>query len=343
MTTHSWPALAVPIVAAPMAGGPSTPQLVHAAAGAGGLGFLAAGYKTVTQLEAQIAETRTLGTERFGVNLFVPEPHTPPMDAVLTYRGHLAPIYTRLGISTPTPHDDDDAFAAKVQLVLEHRVPVVSFTFGLPQQEIVEQLHRNGTAVAVTVTTPDEARAALALGIDALVVQGPEAGGHRATFHVADQPTNTPLTELLGTVLALPELERDGAVIAAGGIHSAHQVRELLRLGAAAVQVGTALLRAPEAGTKPVHADALVSQQYAQTVVTRAFSGRPARGLRNAFIDEFDAAAPAAYPEVNQLTAPIRAAALDDASVQAMWAGTGHAWAQARPAAEIIAELAGGR
>lgn len=177
-----------PVVAAPMAGGPSTPELVSAAAAAGGIGFLAAGYKSVDDLMAQVAAVRDLrGSAPFGVNLFVPD---GPMDlaAARAYRDRLSHLATQFRVELPEPRDDDDAFDAKCAALLTDPVPVVSFTFGCPTPELLARFREAGTATVVTVTSATEATYADAAGADVLAVQGPEAGGHRSTFDVTTTP-----------------------------------------------------------------------------------------------------------------------------------------------------------
>lgn len=310
--------LARPVVVAPMAGGASTPDLVAAAAAAGGIGFLAAGYTSVDALMAQVARVRELGTQTFGVNLFVAG---EPIDLApaRSYRERLAPIAHRLGVDLPEPRDDDDAYEAKCEALLADPVPVVSFTFGCPSAGIVERFHRVGTATIATVTSDAEAALAAAAGVDALVVQGPDAGGHRATFDATIDPPTQPLPELLRAVRAVTDLP----LIATGGLGTPESVQAALR-DAQAVQLGTALLDADEAGTSPTYRRGLRDSRYTETVLTRAFSGRWARGLRNSFIDTYGPDAPAAYPAVNQLTGGLRRAATlaGDSDNLSLWAGT---------------------
>ncbi|MGZ4388932.1 MAG: nitronate monooxygenase, partial [Gaiellaceae bacterium] len=188
-----FPKLAHPIVQAPMAGGPSTPALAAAVSGAGGLGFLAAGYRSPDALREDVAETRRLGAELFGVNLFwIAEQE---VDA-----GAVARFAASLGPGAGEARFDDDAPAAKLDLVVGERVPVVSFTFGCPPREVVERLHDAGAAVWVTVTEPAEAETARDAGADALVVQGVEAGGHRGTFADEDGTGELGLLALLRLV-----------------------------------------------------------------------------------------------------------------------------------------------
>ncbi|WP_406196766.1 nitronate monooxygenase [Kitasatospora sp. NBC_01560] len=329
--------LAVPVLGAPMAGGATTPQLVAAVNGAGGLGFLAAGYRSAAATVEQIAQVRELTDRPFGVNLFVPAAPGDPQ-AVAGYRAQLLPEAERWGVrlpeSVPPDRDDWDAKIAAL-LALPEPVPVVSYTFGLPAPEEARALRAAGSFQVGTVTSPDEARRAAAAGMDALCVQGPEAGGHRATHAVTDRPGELPLLELLAAVRAVTALP----LIAAGGLADGAAIAAALRAGAVAVQLGTALLRADESGASAPHRAALT--ELPETVVTRAFTGRPARGLRNAFIDRYEPFAPPAYPEVHHLTQPLRAAATARADTSAMhlWAGTGHRAARPGPAADLVKEL----
>lgn len=337
MTRFDTAALEVPIIGAPMAGGPSTPELVGAVGSAGGLGFLAAGYLTTDALADQLEITRA-GTDRpFGVNLFVPQRVPVDADRFATYRRELEPIAARYGAELPAePRWSDDEFEAKVALLEAEPVDVVSLTFGCPA-DAVRRLRAAGSTVVGTVTSVEEARLAASTGVDVLCVQGPEAGGHRATFDIDAEPG----TESLDALLAEIGEATDLPLIAAGGIGDAARIAELLDAGAVAVQLGTLLLRTEEAGTKPAHADALTDPRFSETLVTRAFSGRPARGLANHFADAHSASAPPYYPQLHYLTSPLRAAAgkAGDAESLNLWAGTGHANAAAEPAEKVIGDL----
>ncbi|MEP6478920.1 MAG: nitronate monooxygenase [Rhodoglobus sp.] len=331
----SFASLRVPIVAAPMAGGPSTPELVAAVTEAGGFGYLSSGNLTPERMIGDVERTRGAGT--FGVNVFVPADLPPATGAVERYRSLLLAEATRYGVELAMPPaGDTDFYAQKVAWLVEHPVAVVSFTFGLPSTALVEQLHEGGTHVAATVTDAAEARAAASIGADSLVVQGTIAGGHRGNHSVFATPNETRLEDLLYQVRAVTDLP----IVAAGGASGARIVREYLDV-AIAVQAGTAFLLADEAGTSLVQRQAMVSGQFTETTVTRAFTGRFARGLRNRFIDEHTADAPPGYPEINLLTRPIRqaAAAAGDPSAMSLWAGTGFALAEAKPAAEIVRSL----
>lgn len=324
------------IVAAPMAGGASTPALVAAVNEGGGRGFLAAGYLELPALRERIEAVRELTERPFGVNLFVPD---DPADlaVVAAYRERLLPEAVRHGVELPSRIGPDrDGWEAKVEALLADPVPVVSYTFGLPSPAEAAAFRAVGTYQIGTVTTPAEARAAAEAGMDALCVQGPEAGGHRGTHRAADVPGTVPLLQLLAAVRAVTSLP----LIAAGGLVDGAAIAAALGAGAAAAQLGTAYLRTDESGANPLHQNALVTHRGG-TTVTRAFTGRPARGLRNAFIDRYDPYAPTAYPEVHHLTHPLRTAATRRGDLTAMhlWAGTGHLLARTGPAAELTAEL----
>ncbi|WP_104177674.1 nitronate monooxygenase family protein [Cryobacterium sp. Y50] len=328
--------LYIAIVAAPMAGGASTPNLAVAVSDAGGLGFLAGGYKTPQALAEQIVDVQQRTKNPFGVNLFVPQAPLTDRAAVETYRGMLArenPAATFGEID----ETDDDWFADKVAVVIAHKVPVVSFTFGLPPRDSVERIHSAGSFLIATVTSVPEALEAVDRGVDAFCVQGPEAGGHRGTFATRDEPGTLALGELLIAIREAVTLP----LIVAGGIHSGGQIASLLAAGAEAVQLGTALLRTDESGVNRAHQDALVDPRFTETVITRAFSGRPARALRNAFTTAHDATAPREYPQVHHLTKTVRADAArrGDPDGLALWAGTGFREASTGSAATVLARL----
>ena len=322
-----------PIVLAPMAGGPSTPPLAAAVSNAGGLGVLALGYLSAGAAAEQLAELRDLTDRPFGVNLFVPgDPN--PAELYQPYAERLRQTGLRLG----EPHFDDDDWDAKLALLSAQPPAVVSFTFGCPSAEVVSSLRSTGAETWVTVTAPEEARLAASRGVDAVVAQGAEAGGHRASFeNRADMPLYG-LLALLQLVTGAVEVP----VVATGGIATGPAVAAVLSAGAAAAQVGTAFMRAPEAGTAQALRDAVASDTPTQ--LTRAFTGRLARGIRNRFMAEHGEAAPAAYPEVHHLTAPLRAAAREAGDPESinLWAGEAHALAQELPAAEITSMLAEG-
>jgi nitronate monooxygenase len=329
-------ALDTPIVLAPLAGGPATPELAAAVSNAGGLGFLGSGYLTADALARQLRRTRELTARPIGVNLFVISGGGAGPATYSAYVASLSAEADALGVAVGEPRFDDDEFAAKVEVLLADPVPVVSFTFGLPPSDVLERLRAAGSEIWVTVTNPDEAQQARRAGAEVLVVQGAEAGGHRGSFE-DDDITPEPLVTLVEAVRATNDLP----IVAAGGIAANVHARVALDAGANAVAAGTAFMLAPEAGTAPVLRDAIASQT--PTALTRAFTGRLARGIRNRFMLEH-AGAPSAYPEIHYATAPLRAAAraAGDPDVVNLWAGVRHSQAVARPAAETVRALAEG-
>jgi nitronate monooxygenase len=328
--------LDVPIVLAPLAGGPSTPELAAAVSDAGGLGFLGAGYLTPDALRDRIRATHELTRGSIAVNLFVI--NSGPSDPAV-YSDYVASLQReaeRLGVDVGDPRFDDDEFDGKVEVLLADPVPVVSFTFGIPSADAIAALRSAGSEIWMTVTNGDEATAAFEAGADVLVAQGGEAGGHRGSFNDAPDQSVVPLVPLVEEIRTMTDLP----VVAAGGIASEVHVKRALDAGAAAAAAGTAFMLAPEAGTSATHRDAM--RLATPTALTRAFTGRLARGIRNRFmLEHLDA--PRAYPEIHYATAPLRAAGREagDPDVVNLWAGARHAMTIERPAAETLAALAG--
>jgi nitronate monooxygenase len=328
----------LPVLAAPMAGGPTTPALVVSAAETGSLGFLAAGYHSAESFGAQLDAVRAT-TERLAVNLFAPHPVPVDRAAYAAYRERLLPLAERYGVELPEqPVENDDWWADKVDVLLAAPPPLVSFTFGLPDPASAAALRRAGSLLAQTVTSADEARLAAEAGLDLVIVQSSAAGAHSGTFTPDQRPAGTPLPLLVAEVRAAVDLP----VLAAGGTSGPDDVSAALSAGATAVMVGTALLLATEAGTSAVHRAALTDAAAGEPLVTHAFTGRPARALPNAFLAEHDGYAPLGYPALHYLTSPIRraAAAAGQADYANLWAGTGYRAARAAPAAEILGALA---
>jgi nitronate monooxygenase len=330
--------LAVPVIVAPMAGGPSTPELAAAVTNAGGLGFIAAGLLNAEALAARVVAARKLTSGPLGVNLFVPQPSAGTPAEFKAYASALTDEAEHYGVRLGEPLNNDDDWAAKLDVVHDLRPEVVSFTFGLPTMDECGRLKDAGITAVATVTTVDEARTAVARGADALVGQGPRAGGHRGTFDPAARPADQPLAELLAALAA----RVDVPIVAAGGLATSDDVHRVISAGAVAAQLGTAFLRADEAGTNPVHRAALADPQFTETVVTRAFTGRYARGLRNRFIEKHEDEAPFGFPQVGMLTGPVQAASVKagDPHGTSLWAGTAFHKAKADSAAAIIWELA---
>ena len=334
-----------PVVVAPMAGGVSTPGLVIAAGQAGALGFLAAGYKSAAAMRLEIdAVSAALATPKaravaaFGVNVFVPGTPAADQAGLAAYLESLAGDLAGLGIGAGPAYWDDDDYPAKTADLVARPVPVVSFTFGCPAPGLVAALQRAGSSVWVTVTDAAEAGLAAAAGVDCLVAQGVEAGAHRGTF--ANDGTGSDLGAL-ALLTAVREVS-DLPLVAAGGFMTADLVAAGLAGGAVAVQSGTAFLRCQESGAHPLHKAALADQRFSRTEVTRAFSGRPARALANEFVAAHRDA-PAAYPEINNATRPLRAAAgqAGDADRMSLYAGEGYRLATARPVADVLDSLSG--
>ncbi|MCX4566831.1 nitronate monooxygenase [Streptomyces albogriseolus] len=337
-----------PIVQAPMAGGVSVPQLAAAVSDAGGLGFLAAGYKTADGMYQEIKQLRGLTSRPFGVNLFLPQPETADPAAVDVYAHQLAGEASWYETELGDPDSGrDDGYDAKLAVLLDNPVPVVSFHFGVPAREVIDSLHRVGTLTFVTATTAEEARAVERAGADVVIAQGVEAGGHQGTHR------DRPETDGSGIgLLSLVAQVRESVgipVVAAGGIMRGGQIAAVCAAGASAAQLGTAFVAAHESGAHALHKQALTNPLYARTELTRAFTGRPARALVNRFLREHGPYAPAAYPEVHHLTAPLRKAAAQagDAQGLALWAGQGHRMARELPAGQLVevlvAELAAAR
>jgi nitronate monooxygenase len=326
--------LRIPIVQAPLAGGPSTPELAAAVSNAGALGFLAAGYKTPGALSEEIAATRALTEGSFGVNVFAATPTEVAAGVLDAYADRVREATSQTGVEPGAPRSDDDHFEAKCEVLLADPVPIVSFTFGCPSTELVDRLQSVDSEVWVTVTNVEEAQAAAEVGADALVAQGMEAGGHRASFDDSDS-SDFGLLALLQLLTAAVDLP----LVAAGGIATGRGVAAVLCAGASAAQLGSAFMRCPEAGTADVHRDALAGD--GKTAITRAFSGRRARGIVNRFLVEHSDEAPPAYPAVHYLTAPIRAQArkTGDAELLNLWAGQAHELASEVPAGDLVRQL----
>jgi len=324
------------VVLAPMAGGPSTVGLATAVTAAGGFAFLAGAYLAPDRLRDDIVLLRSaVGGAAFGVNLFAPNAYEPGSAArVLEYASRLQPLADKAGIPLGDPIHDDDSFDAKVEVLLAERPAVVSFAFAWPPADVVDRLRAAGIEVWVTVNDASETAWADELGVDGLIAQGWEAGGHRggpvdSGHHQA--PTRL-LLQSIRAVTALP-------VVAAGGVADPGHLNGLLAAGAHAVACGTAFLCADEAGTSDVHRHELIHRP--DTIVTRAFTGRSARALVTSWTEVFTEVAPAAYPQVHHLTAPLRAhgRATGQPDLVHLWAGTGHRNAKTAPAADIVADL----
>ena len=329
-----------PIFLAPMAGAGGTPELAATVSNAGGLGAWGGAYAKPDELAAAMRKIRQQTARPFNINLFA---GGYGMDREIDPRPMLeivAQAHAELGLPAPSlPPLPENPFAAQLDVVLEERPPVFSFTFGVPSPAQMAALKKRDIAVVGTATTVEEARILAQLGVDAIVAQGAEAGAHRGTFAASFEDSMVPLSRLMRDIRAVVALP----VIASGGIMDARDVAACLSEGAAAVQLGTAFLPCPELGAPPVYKQALLAAEADTTVITRAFSGRPARGLSNRFIAMVAGRERAILPfrQQNDLTRPMRnAAGLNGvADFISLWAGQGVARSRAMPAADLVAAL----
>jgi nitronate monooxygenase len=322
-----------------MAGGPDTPALAAAVSAAGGLGSLGCAYLTAAKIEASAADVRARTDKPFALNLFVRADE--PEDPVAAAR--VAPVLNEvrreLGlVPRPARPANPDSFDAQLSAVIRARPAVFSFTFGMPTVEQLVAVRAAGILAVGTATTLGEAEALERLGVDAICAQGAEAGGHRGTFVGRFEDA------LIGTVALTRQIVRRVRipVLAAGGIMDGAGIRAALQLGAAGAQLGTAFLDCPEAGTSPPHRTALKSSAARITSVTRAFSGRAARGIRNRLVELFERTEAAPFPQQQAATADIRAAAAaaGRTDFMQMWAGQGAPLIRSMPAAELVKTLA---
>ena len=332
----------LPLWAAPMAGGPSSTALLATVGAAGGLGVLPGGYLTPEAFEQRLDALAAASPAPWAVNLFLPGPPTADPEGVAAHAAALGPLAAAHGVALGEPRWEDDAIDAKVELLAGRRPAAVTLTFACPDPGLVGRLRdATGALVVATTTTPAEAAEATAAGVDALTVQGSEAGGHRGAFR--DDPAApgggqlVPLLDLLRRTRAETPLP----LLAAGGLMTGADVRRALDAGASGAQLGTAFLCTPEAGTSPTHRRALLDRRYAGTTVTRAFTGRPARGLANPMATAHPGA-PSAYPEVHHLTRPLRAAAAEQGDPDAvhLWAGEGWRGVTEEPAGDLVRRIA---
>jgi nitronate monooxygenase len=345
--------LSHPIIQAPLAGGGDTPDLVAAVSNAGGLGFVGAAYLTPEQVESTAAAVRAKTSRPFGINLFAPLPTSNTHGIPKSMLARLGPYFAELGLLAPksapssTGHAGTNASStgdrtdAQLAAALESGASCFSFTFGLLSADAVAQIKARKMFLIGTATTVDEALQLEKLGADAIVTQGSEAGGHRGSF-ATDFAQG-----MVGTISLVPQVA-DAVrvpVIASGGIMDGRGIVAALALGAQAVQMGTAFLTCHEAGVPEVYKQAILNAREDQTRITRAFSGRPARGIVNCFMTEIeqDEAAIPPFPIQNSLTRPLRTAAAKQGRAEflSLWSGQGTRLARRQSAAELIERLAG--
>ena len=324
----------IPIIQAPMAG-VTSPAFVAASCEAGALGFIGAGYLDGQETKKFIQQVKNLTNKSFGVNVFIQEEAKIDVMVLQEARTALQPIYDELGIEGAPKVVSNELYEGQIQAILDEQVKIVSFTFGLPTQQVVERLKAQGTFLIGTATTKAEALAVEAAGLDAVVVQGSEAGGHRGSFQEPIQFIS--LHELLKQVakeISIP-------IIAAGGIMTRQHVEEVLALGAVAAQIGTALLVADECAVSEYHKEAVLNSKEVGTCLTTAFTGKPARGLVNQFTEALKDAVIAPYPLQHHLTAKIRqeSTKLGRTEYLSLWMGENSYLAKRGSVQEIISSL----
>ncbi|WP_173917171.1 nitronate monooxygenase family protein [Halobacillus sp. Marseille-Q1614] len=326
-----------PIVQAGMAGGVTTPELVAAVSSAGGLGTLGAGYMNAESMEKSIQKIKSLTSATFGVNLFIPEYPEIDQEELQKASKKLNSYREELGIErSELPSNTTSSFKSQLELVLKYRVPVCSFTFGVPDKEVVQELKREDILVIGTATTVQEAVVNEENGVDVIVAQGSEAGGHRGSFLSAFDKA------MIGTISLVPQVvdEVNVPVIAAGGIMDGRGLLAACALGAQGVQMGTAFVTSLESGAKEPHKQAILHTTEEKTVITSAFSGKPARGIENQFIrnmKSYEGDLPA-YPLQNSLTKDIRkeAANQNKPEYMSLWSGQSPRLSQQLSASAIV-------
>jgi nitronate monooxygenase len=331
----------LPIVQAPMAGVQGS-ALAIAVCQAGGLGSLPCALLTHDALRDELTRIRAQTPGAFNVNFFCHTPAEPDAERERTWRALLAPYYAELGVEPPSgPGPVRMPFDTGAAAILEQfRPTIVSFHFGLPANSLLQRVRASGAKILASATTVDEARWLESRGVDAIIAQGVEAGGHRGTFLSDD------LTTQMGTLALVPQVVRAVSVpvIAAGGIADARGVRAALALGAAAAQVGTAYLLCPEATTSTVHRAALNSDQARHTALTNLFSGRPARAIVNRVMRELGPLRSDVprFPHASAAILPLRAAAeaVGRSDFSPLWSGQNSSGCRAMPAGQLTRDLA---
>lgn len=332
--------ISYPIIQAPMAGGPTTPELVSEISNYGGLGMIGAGYLDPSQVKEQIQAVKALTNSPFGINLFVIEPPDVSEQVIQKSYEELGYFREKLHVTNSLPPLNKSLDLENyVQIAIEEGVSVCSFTFGIPPRRMISRLQENGVFVIGTATTVKEAIAIQDAGMDAVVVQGSEAGGHRATFLSPEEDA------MVGTMALVPQVVDNVRipVIASGGIMDGRGCAAAYMLGAEATQLGTVFLTTHESGAKHPHKKAIIEASEEDTVVTKAFSGKSARGIKNAFIgymeNKKDTIVP--YPIQNSLTKAIRKEAGDqgNADYMSLWAGQGNRLNKVCSASEVMDEI----
>lgn len=334
-----------PIIQAPMAGGITTTSLIIEVAKAGGLGMIGAGYLTPEQTKKQIAEIKQLIEKPFGINLFTPQSfvvHTQDINQAMTL---LDPICKQLKLdnltapSIPTYEEILENFQQQIEIVIAEKVPICSFTFGIPSKEIIEQLKEANILLIGTATTLEEAKLVEEAGFDMVVLQGQEAGGHRGSFTANAPKAGIDLNEFIrqtNQTINIP-------IIASGGIMDKYGIETVLELGADAVQMGTAFLTCDESGAHPMYKSAIIQANKTDLQLTCAFSGKWAQGIQNDFMqymEKYEHLLPP-FPVQNALTQSIRkqAALLNNTAYMSLWSGHNPQLAKQQSVKALMDEL----
>jgi nitronate monooxygenase len=350
--THlSWPStkiteilnISLPIIQAPMAGGATTPELIAAVSNAGGLGSLGAGYMTADEIKINVKKIKSLTNKPFSVNLFIPEKHHATDEKIKQARKSVQASCSELNFnieSIKAPYAP--SFETQIHAIIEEKIPIFSFTFGILSKDCIENFKKNGITLIGTATTLAEAKLLEENNIDLIAAQGGEAGGHRGTFLESAENSLMSISSLIPLLIENIKIP----VIAAGGIMTAKDIIKLLTLGASAVQMGTAFLCCLESGIHPLYKKLLLNISHDNTdhtILTRAFSGKLARGIVNKFITRMQVHEKNIldYPMQNALTSAMRkeAAKQNNTDFMSMWAGQAAQFCKALPAAQLIGEL----
>lgn len=325
----------VPIIQAPMAGGITTPELVATVSNAGALGSLGAGYMTPNEIRSTIKKIKSLTQRPFNVNLFVPERSDLIYNTSHTHK-LLTPLWSELS-NTPfeTAYSQPPSFEEQIQVILEEKVPMFSFTFGIPSSSLIDRFKIQGTLVCGTATTPEEAEQLENAGVDAIVCQGQEEGGHRGTFSSYD-----PLYGLL-TLLTLTKEKVKTPLIAAGGIMDGRSASAAFLIGACAAQLGTAFLTTIESGANSIYKEALLKTPHLPTALTKAFTGKAARAIINVFMQKLEGHPIPPYLIQHFLTQKLRslAAQKNRPELMSLWAGQGYPLCKFISAAALIHQI----
>lgn len=330
-----------PIIQAGMAGGATTPELIANVSNAGGLGTLGAAYMKPEDIKQAIHDIRKLTTKPFSVNLFCVENSDEPNDEEKNVvKKELLRIGRDLGVKeSDIQFNAADYFDEQFQVLIDEKVPVISTAFGLLPEDKAKQAKENGIIITSMITTVEEAVLAETSGADIIIAQGSDAGGHRSTFDLTRHKNGADI----GTFSLVPQVADNVEipVVAAGGVNDGRSLAAALALGAAGVQIGTRFLSSEEAGIHRAYKEKLFDSMEDDTVITKVFSGRPARGILNKFIEEFSQK-PLAYPHQNTATKSIRGAAAKRGNAEyiSLWAGQNlRPVVKEQPAAEIVEEI----